>query len=111
VPLSRHADWTALQHERAARGGRLIALSSHGATPYNAFHFEADDWLLFGRETEGLPPTVLDQAQACLTIPMVRSSRAVPNGVRSLNLSVAVGVVLFESLRQLNLLAGPKTQS
>jgi tRNA (cytidine/uridine-2'-O-)-methyltransferase len=69
VPLSRHADWTALQHERAARGGRLIALSSHGATPYNAFHFEADDWLLFGRETEGLPPTVLDQAHACLTIP------------------------------------------
>ena len=100
-----------MQHERAARGGRLIAISSHGAIPYNAFHFAADDWLLFGRETEGLPPTVLDQAQACLTIPMVRSSRAVPNGVRSLNLSVAVGVVLFESLRQLNLLTEAKPLS
>jgi tRNA (cytidine/uridine-2'-O-)-methyltransferase len=111
VTLSRHADWTALQHERAARGGRLIALSSHGAIPYNAFHFVAAAWLLFGRVTEGLPPTVLDQAHACLTIPMVRSSRAVPHGVRSLNLSVAVGVVLFESLRQLNLLTGPKPQS
>jgi tRNA (cytidine/uridine-2'-O-)-methyltransferase len=111
VPLSRHADWGALQQERAGRGGRLIALSSHGAIPYNTFQFAADDWLLFGRETEGLPPEVLDQAQACLTIPMVRSSRAVPNGVRSLNLSVAVGVVLFESLRQLNLLTGPETLS
>ena len=49
VPLSRHVDWSALQHERAARCGRLIALSSHGAIPYNAFHFAADDWLLFGR--------------------------------------------------------------
>jgi len=104
VPLSRHADWSALQQERAARGGRLIALSSHGAIPYNSFQFEADDWLLFGRETEGLPPSVRDQAQACLTIPMARSSRTVPHGVRSLNLSVAVGVVLFESLRQLNFL-------
>lgn len=55
VPLSRHADWSALQQERAARGGRLIALSSHSAIPYNSFQFEADDWLLFGRETEGLP--------------------------------------------------------
>ena len=106
VPLSCHADWSALQHERSARGGRLIALSSHGAIPYNTFQFEAEDWLLFGRETEGLPPAVLDQAHACLTIPMVRSARAVPHGVRSLNLSVAVGVVLFESLRQLNLLTG-----
>jgi len=111
VSLSRHADWSHLGHERAARGGRLIALSSHGDIPYNTFQFEADDWLLFGRETEGLPPTVVDQAHACLTIPMVRSSRAVPNGVRSLNLSVAVGVVLFESLRQLNLLTRAETLS
>ena len=100
VTLSRHADWTALQHERAARGGRLIALSSHGAIPYNAFPFEADDWLLFGRETEGLPPTVLDQAQACLTSPMVRSSRAVPTGVRSLNLSNCAAIVGYEAIRQ-----------
>ncbi|MCX5938607.1 MAG: tRNA (cytidine(34)-2'-O)-methyltransferase, partial [Cyanobium sp. LacPavin_0920_WC12_MAG_62_9] len=68
-------------------------------------------WLLFGRETEGLPPSVRDQAQACLTIPMAQSSRAVPHGVRSLNLSVAVGVVLFESLRQLNLLTGAEPLS
>jgi tRNA (cytidine/uridine-2'-O-)-methyltransferase len=111
VPLSRHADWSALQHQRASRGGRLVALSSHGATPYNAFRFEADDWLLFGRETEGLPPAVVAQADACLTIPMARSSRSLVNGVRSLNLSVAVGVVLFESLRQLDLLTSPEILS
>jgi tRNA (cytidine/uridine-2'-O-)-methyltransferase len=111
VPLSLHRDWSALQHVRAARGGRLVALSSHGATPYNAFRFEPDDWLLFGRETQGLPTTVVGESHACLTIPMVRSSRTLPNGVRSLNLSVAVGVVLFESLRQLGLLTETETQS
>jgi tRNA (cytidine/uridine-2'-O-)-methyltransferase len=106
VPLSRHANWSALQNERTAKGGRLVALSSHGDTAYNAFRFRADDWLLFGRETEGLPTAVVKQAHACLTIPMAQSSRARPNGVRSLNLSVAVGIVLFESLRQLDLLTG-----
>ena len=111
VPLSLHADWSALQHQRASRGGRLVALSSHGTTPYNVFQFEAEDWLLFGRETEGLPKTIVGQAHACLTIPMARSSRALPNGVRSLNLSVAVGVVLFESLRQLDLLTRSETLS
>jgi tRNA (cytidine/uridine-2'-O-)-methyltransferase len=111
VPLSRHANWSALQHERGSRGGRLVALSSHGDMPYNAFQFEAEDWLLFGRETEGLPTNVAEEADTCLTIPMARSARAVPNGVRSLNLSVAVGVVLFESLRQLDLLTMGKPLS
>jgi tRNA (cytidine/uridine-2'-O-)-methyltransferase len=106
VQLSRHPDWPGLQQERAERGGRLIALSSHGHVAYNAFKFKADDWLLFGRETEGLPKTIVGEAHTCLTIPMAQSSLVVPNGVRSLNLSVAVGVVLFEALRQLDLLTG-----
>ena len=63
------------------------------------------DWLLFGRETDGLPPELLAAADARLTIPMAGSlSRG--GGVRSLNLSVAVGVVLYEALRQLEATAG-----
>jgi len=46
----------------------------------------------------------LDQADAAITIPMARSARGGLPGVRSLNLSVAVGVVLFEALRQQDLL-------
>jgi tRNA (cytidine/uridine-2'-O-)-methyltransferase len=82
------------------RGGRLLALSSHGQQGYHQLQYDPNDWLLFGRETDGLPAAVLQDAQACLTIPMQGSVRH-GGGVRSLNLSVAVGVVLFEALRQL----------
>lgn len=111
VTLTRHANWQTFADERAACGGRLIALSSHAETAYCDFSFQPDDWLLFGRETSGLPAPVLASADACLTIPMARSQRQQPGGVRSLNLSVAVGVVLFEALRQLGLLTSVGSQS
>jgi len=57
--------------------------------------FEPDDYLVFGRETRGLPENLLDaQSESCLTIPM-------QPGARSLNLATAVAVVLFEAVRQL----------
>lgn len=100
VSLRIHPSIESFEAHRAARGGRLLALSSHGDRPYTAFRFAADDWLLLGRETDGLPAAVLERADAQLTIPMAGS---VPRGggVRSLNLSVAAAVVLFEALRQL----------
>ena len=107
VQLQRHVSWSAFTDLQQASGGRLIALSSHAQTSYVTWRFAADDWLLFGRETDGLPTEVLNQADAALTIPMARSSRGGQSGVRSLNLSVAVGVVLFESLRQQDFLTQP----
>ncbi|MCH9715195.1 MAG: tRNA (cytidine(34)-2'-O)-methyltransferase [Cyanobacteria bacterium] len=101
VPLHQHADWGALQRERRARGGRLVALSALGRDAYTHHAFADDDWLLFGRETDGLPPAVLADADICLTIPMARSRQHPGGGVRSLNLASAVAVVLFEALRQL----------
>jgi tRNA (cytidine/uridine-2'-O-)-methyltransferase len=57
--------------------------------------FEPADYLVFGRETRGLPESLLDaQSESCLTIPM-------QPGARSLNLATAVAVVLFEAVRQL----------
>jgi tRNA (cytidine/uridine-2'-O-)-methyltransferase len=57
--------------------------------------FEPEDYLVFGRETRGLPESLLDsQSEGCLTIPM-------QPGARSLNLATAVAVVLFEAVRQL----------
>ncbi|SBO42304.1 tRNA (cytidine(34)-2'-O)-methyltransferase [Cyanobium sp. NIES-981] len=102
VALTVHPDWQAFDRQRRLQGGRLLALSAHGSTPYTAFPFQPDDWLLFGRETDGLPQARLEQADALLTIPMRRSRHHPEGGVRSLNLSVAVGVVLFEALRQEN---------
>ena len=100
VDLQRHADWSAFRLEQQRRGGRLLALSRHGSQPYTQLRFQADDWLLFGRETSGLPPEVVGDADACLAIPMPGSVEH-GGGVRSLNLATAAGVVLFEALRQL----------
>ncbi len=101
VSLQRHSDLACFQAERQRRGGRLIALSSQVEAAYTAFRFRNDDWLLFGRETDGLPNALQVAAEARLTIPMARRARQGEGGVRSLNLSVSVGIVLFEALRQL----------
>jgi tRNA (cytidine/uridine-2'-O-)-methyltransferase len=80
---------------QAVQAGRVFACSTRGQTPYTDPAFRAGDAFLFGPETRGLPPEVLDAlpASQVLRIPM----RA---GVRSLNLSNAVAVVLYEAWRQ-----------
>jgi tRNA (cytidine/uridine-2'-O-)-methyltransferase len=105
VDLHRHADWAAFEQRRQQAGGRLVALSSHADQPYTVFQFRSTDWLLFGRETDGLPEPIHKACDARLVIPMRFAATGGEPGVRSLNLSVSVGVVLFEALRQLNQIA------
>jgi tRNA (cytidine/uridine-2'-O-)-methyltransferase len=106
VRLQRHPHWEAFQEQRQRQGGRLVLLSSHAPQPYTGFAFRHDDWLVFGRESDGLPAEIHNQSEHRLAIPLVPGSDGPSSGtiaaVRSLNLSVAVGVVLFEALRQLN---------
>jgi len=90
VDLTRHPDWTAF--ERGA-GGRLVLLTTRGATPLHDFAFAPGDVLLFGRESAGVPEAVHARADARVVIPMAP-------GVRSMNLSVSAGIVLSEALRQ-----------
>jgi tRNA (cytidine/uridine-2'-O-)-methyltransferase len=104
VQLHRHRDDQSFLEARRQRGGRLVALSSHASEAYTDFAFQEDDWLLFGQETDGLPRELLSCADARLTIPMAQRAQSGQGGVRSLNLSVAVAVVLFEALRQLGAL-------
>lgn len=104
VQLIRHADTNAFLSCCRNQGGRLLALSSHAHHPYTALSYKPDDWLIFGRESDGLSEAIQNAADLSLTIPMSQSHLLVAGGVRSLNLSVAVGVVLFEALRQLDLL-------
>lgn len=101
ITLQRHASWDAFNTRRHQQGGRLVALSSQAQDSYLDFDYAEDDWLLFGRESDGLPAAVHEVADARLTIPMRHGSSAQSPGVRSLNLSVSVGIVLFEALRQL----------
>ncbi len=78
------------------RGPRLFCFSAHGKVPYTAVRYQSGDCLLFGRESRGLPAAILERhAATTLCLPM-------PGGkVRSLNLATAVGIALYEALRQL----------
>jgi tRNA (cytidine/uridine-2'-O-)-methyltransferase len=89
--MRRHPDWDAFQ---AGRGpGRLVLVTTKGATPLPDFVFRPDDTLLFGRETAGVPESVHAAADARIFIP-------IRPGARSLNLAVSAGIGLFEGLRQ-----------
>ena len=76
---------------------RVLACSTHGGTLYSEHRFAAGDALLFGPETRGLPREIIDQSPPSnvLRIPMRPDSR-------SLNLSNAAAVVLYEAWRQLD---------
>ncbi len=100
VQLTCHANWDAFLTFRRQQGGRLLALSRHASERYHHIAYRADDWLLFGQESSGLPPELLSQVDQSLLIPMAGSVDQ-GGGVRSLNLATAVGVVLFEAIRQL----------
>jgi tRNA (cytidine/uridine-2'-O-)-methyltransferase len=75
---------------------RRFLLTTKSKRRYWEAKFCAGDYLVFGRETKGLPESLLlSEAESCLTIPM--SAKA-----RSLNLATAVAIVLFEGVRQLH---------
>src|SRR5713101_1345561 len=81
-----------LQRTQAAKT-RYFFLTTKTKRPYYDVTFRKDDFLVFGRETKGLPETLLtDNIDNSITIPM--------HGTRSLNLATAVAIVLFEALRQ-----------
>jgi tRNA (cytidine/uridine-2'-O-)-methyltransferase len=96
VDLKRHASFAAFdawRREQAA--ARLILLTTKADTSHLDFSFAADDILLFGRESAGVPAAVHAAADSRLRIPI----RA---GLRSLNVAVAAAIVLGEALRQMH---------
>jgi tRNA (cytidine/uridine-2'-O-)-methyltransferase len=87
-------EWASLDELRRANGSaRFFYLTTKAKQPYFEVTFQPKDFLVFGRETKGLPESVLEENRAnCITIPM--------HGTRSLNLATAVAIVLFEAIRQ-----------
>jgi tRNA (cytidine/uridine-2'-O-)-methyltransferase len=82
----------ALQRAQLA-STRYFFLTTKSRCPYYSVNFKANDFLVFGRETKGLPQKLLAaNTDSCITIPM--------HGTRSLNLATAVAIVLFEAARQ-----------
>ena len=92
--VCEHADYDAFLE--AENPLRLFGISTHGQSPYHEACYQADDYLMFGPETRGLPPELRDNLPSgyLLRIPMQSASR-------SLNLSNAVAIVAYEAWRQL----------
>ncbi|QAZ38939.1 tRNA (uridine(34)/cytosine(34)/5-carboxymethylaminomethyluridine(34)-2'-O)-methyltransferase TrmL [Methylibium sp. Pch-M] len=93
--VRRHASWEALLAAEQPDPQRLFAFTTRGSRPLTEVPWQAGDWLVFGCETRGLDPTLRDRFPATqrVRLPM----RA---GQRSLNLSNAVAVAVFEAWRQ-----------
>lgn len=93
--VRRHGDWAAFLASEQPDAGRMFAFTSRGSQPAFDAAFTPGDWLVFGCETAGLPPEIRDSFALSqrLRLPM-------RSGQRSLNLSNAVAVAVFEAWRQ-----------
>ena len=93
--VARHDSWAAFMGGRAASTAtsRLVLFTTRGAQPLHDFAFRADDVLLFGRESAGVPDEVHAAVDARVVIPLAP-------GARSLNVVVAAAIALAEALRQ-----------
>ncbi|MDH3700961.1 MAG: tRNA (cytidine(34)-2'-O)-methyltransferase [Alphaproteobacteria bacterium] len=95
VELVRHTSWSAFHDTRRHR---LVLLTTKAEVRYTDFAFSAEDTLLLGRESAGVPDSVQAAADARIKIPMA-------GGMRSLNVALAAAMVLSEALRQTRLLS------
>jgi tRNA (cytidine/uridine-2'-O-)-methyltransferase len=93
--VRKHAGWDALLASERPDPGRLFALSTRGTRRVHEVAFQPGDWLVFGSETSGLPPELLESLP-----PSQRLRLPMRSGQRSLNLSNAVAVTVFEAWRQ-----------
>jgi tRNA (cytidine/uridine-2'-O-)-methyltransferase len=93
--VRRHASWAHFVERCKPDPSRMFALTTRASQLIDRVRFEAGDWFVFGSETAGLPGSLRDAFAGvqCVRLPMRRSQR-------SLNLSNAVAVVVFEAWRQ-----------
>ncbi|XP_077214870.1 tRNA (cytidine(34)-2'-O)-methyltransferase [Tasmannia lanceolata] len=104
VVVKVHGSWAEFREyfRQQAGGKRLLAFTKRGTAIHSDFSYKRGDWLVFGSETSGLPPEALFDCKnevlggGTIRIPMVETY------VRCLNLSVSVGIALYEASRQLN---------
>jgi tRNA (cytidine/uridine-2'-O-)-methyltransferase len=93
--VKRHADWTAFMQSETPPTKRMFALTTHGRQLLHGLEFQTGDWLVFGNETSGLPAAIrafFPDTQK-MRLPMLE-------GQRSLNLSNAVAITVYEAWRQ-----------
>ena len=93
--VRRHAGWSAFLEAMTPDPQRIFALTTHGTRAVHDVRFLPGDWLVFGSETRGLAPALRESFAA-----EQRLRLAMRPGQRSLNLSNAVAVTVFEAWRQ-----------
>jgi tRNA (cytidine/uridine-2'-O-)-methyltransferase len=91
--ISRHASWSSFEAWRKDSQLRLVLATTKATLRYTDFVFHADDVIVVGRESAGVPDEVHAAADARIVIPMNR-------GLRSLNIAVSAAMILGEALRQ-----------
>ncbi|WP_288427958.1 tRNA (cytidine(34)-2'-O)-methyltransferase [uncultured Agrobacterium sp.] len=91
--LTRHVNWEHFEEWRASTGRRLVLASTKAALPYAKIDYRADDILLFGRESAGVPDNVHEKSDERVIIPMVE-------GQRSINVAMSAAMIAGEALRQ-----------
>ncbi len=99
VAIMRHRSWRDFAAWRPGQGHRLVLFTTAALVSYLDYRYRADDILLFGRESAGVPEEVHAAADARLVIPI----RA---GLRSLNVAIAAAMAAGEALRQTGGMAG-----
>ena len=97
INYKRHLDWKEFYQWSQENNFRLVLLTTKSKTKYTNFNFSEFDIIIFGRESAGVPDYVHNQVHERLTIPMQK-------GLRSLNISSSVAMVMGEANRQLNLI-------
>jgi len=93
VALVRHTSWQAFESWRRTQGYRLTLFTTQASLSYLDYRYRADDVLMFGRESAGVPEEVHKAADARVVIPMLP-------GLRSLNVALAAAMAAGEALRQ-----------
>ena len=93
--VRRHADWAAFVASEQPRPERMFAMTTRASRPVHEVAFAPGDWLVFGSETRGLDAALLE-----IFAPAQRLRLPMRPGQRSLNLSNAVAVTVFEAWRQ-----------
>ena len=97
INYKKHLDWKTFYKWSLENNFRIVLLTTKSKINYTRFNFTKQDILLFGKESAGVPEYVHNQVHARLTIPMQK-------GLRSLNISSSVAMVVGEASRQLNLI-------
>lgn len=93
--VQRHASWDSFMDAARPDMTRLFAFTTRGSQPFSQVTWHAGDWLVFGSETAGLPTDLRDSIATSQRVRLPMRP-----GQRSLNLSNAVAVAVFEAWRQ-----------